>query len=663
MTTDAKAPPYPSAPPTSQPGRKPDREDDENRFYDGVTFASDSYVPWVFGKLRLGKCDTSRMQESGCPVLRNHIPDRLVGAVLTVGKRGGLWRSDWRLPKISGNKDTFDLLDSGVLRGISVGGRLNLDTLVMDNEKYADKLADALFTCDWQIIEESLTGIPADTSATVDRMLAGVLQRDSPAVFDTLISPEGIFTKATPDIQRQVEALFRDHNETISLRKEQAMTTQTEIPPDVLQRAVNEALATEKAQTRITDLEAQVAKLTTEAEAEAARNMEARSEFKKIQFQPQGRVLQLDTWNPRDNAIDLGKILRLTCTDDVGFPPLDRANTSLEESILERVDLEAPGRNTVGRIPFEAIIEQQKQLHIQRNTLAGGAGARPVDINVLGDGGLLLSAFSPILGSMTVRTGLSGGQKLPYWTAQGTAAGGAEGADITIGTWTLEDSELLPVSIATAFEISSSLRAADDGAFEGLVRMGVQGVAGEELVKQVLDGGGSTANEISGLWSKVSTATPDRLHEYGSAQTDFARSDVLTVKNFVALAKSDGSAGSFILSTSLWQLCEGTLRGGDASDRYLLESMGGMMQMDGGMAMVGEMEGRPTYFFQDFAPSGVTDAGLMIKPDRVTVFLWGNSFDLEYVPIMARKEQYKLIVEANIGVIQPDANLAAIRQT
>ena len=663
MTTDAKAPPYSSAPPTSQPGRKPDREDDENRFYNNVTFASDSYVPWIFGKLRLGKCDTSRMQESGCPVLRNHIPDRLVGAVLTVEKRGGLWRSDWRLPKISGNKDTFDLLDSGVLRGISVGGRLNLDTLVMDNEKYADKLADALFTCDWVIVEESLTGIPADTQATVDRMLADVVQRDAPAVFDTLISPEGIFTTATPDLQRKVEALRQTHNAAILRRREEAMTTASQIPPDILEKAVNERLAGDSAVKRLSDLEAANAKLTSDLEAESKRNMEARNEFKKIQFQPQGRVLQLDSWSPRDNAIDLGKILRLTCTDDVGFPPLDRANSTLEESILEQLDLEAPGRNTVGRIPFSAIIEQQKQLMIQRNTLASGGGAIPTNINVLGDGGLLLSAFSPILGSMTVRTGLSGGQKLPYWTAQGAAAGGAEGSDITIGVWTLDDTELFPVALGTAFDISSSLRAADDGSFEGLVRMGVQGVAGEELVSQILNGGGSAANEISGLWSRVSAATPDRVHEYGANQAAFTRSDVLTTKNLVALSKSDGSAGSFILSTSLWQLCEQTLRGGSASDRYLLESMGGMMQMDGGMAMVGEMEGRPTYFFQDFAPSGVVDAGLMIKPDRVTVFLWGNSFNLEYVPVMARKEQYKLEVLANMGVIQPDANLAAIRQT
>ena len=130
----------------------------------------------------------------------------------------------------------------------------------------------------------------------------------------------------------------------------------------------------------------------------------------------------------------------------------------------------------------------------------------------------------------------------------------------------------------------------------------------------------------------------------------------MTVKNLVDLAKTDGLPGVFILGTTLWQLCESTLRGGTASDMYLLEAMEGM-----GMGM-GMMEGRMTYHFRDFAPASVTDGGLFIKADRCTVFLWGNSFLLEEVPVLARKSQFKLVVEANLGVVQPDHNLAGIQQ-
>ena len=38
MATDTKVPPYPSGPPTSQPPRRPDSEDEHNRVYRGVSF-------------------------------------------------------------------------------------------------------------------------------------------------------------------------------------------------------------------------------------------------------------------------------------------------------------------------------------------------------------------------------------------------------------------------------------------------------------------------------------------------------------------------------------------------------------------------------------------------------------------------------------------------
>lgn len=432
------------------------------------------------------------------------------------------------------------------------------------------------------------------------------------------------------------------------------MTTPT-ISPDALERAVNERLAADTASKQLTDLVTRVDKLVTDGEVETKNNMEFRAKVNQVQFGG-ASVLQMSNWGPMDSPLDLGKIIRLTSVDDLGFPPLERSGSSLEESFLEQQALEPAGRSTLARIPFAAIEARERQLQLQRNTVAGGAGARPLNIHILGDGGLLLNAFNPILGAMNVRSGLSGAQKQPYWTAQGSAAGGAEATDITISTWTLDDTELLPVSIGSAFDISSSLRAADDLTFEALVYMSIQAVAGDELVKQVLNGGGPSANEIAGLWGRVSTATPDQVHEYGAAQTDHSRQDILAVKNLVDLQKTDGGPGQFILSTTMWQLCESTLRGGAASDAYLLEAM-----MDGmGMGM---MEGRAAYHYRDFSPAGIVDAGLFAKLQRCTIFLWNNSFLLEEVPVLARKTQYKLVVEAQLSVLQPDYNLSAIRQS
>ena len=175
--------------PGLHPPRKPDEETDEERIYNNVSFASDAYVPWIIGSLRLGKADLSRMRTSGVPVLRSHQPDNLVGAVTRVEKRDGLWRSNWRLPKIPANRDTFDQMDHAVLRGISVGGNLLWETLVIDNPDEAN-IDDVLLTCDWLLVEESLTSIPADVTSGIDRTAAEVLER-SPAIFDTVISGGG----------------------------------------------------------------------------------------------------------------------------------------------------------------------------------------------------------------------------------------------------------------------------------------------------------------------------------------------------------------------------------------------------------------------------------------------------------------------------------------
>ena len=84
MATDTFAPGHPPAPPTSQPPRKPDSETDEERVYRNVSFASTDYIPWILGRLRLGRADLTRMNSSGVPVLRSHDGDSPVGRVTSV---------------------------------------------------------------------------------------------------------------------------------------------------------------------------------------------------------------------------------------------------------------------------------------------------------------------------------------------------------------------------------------------------------------------------------------------------------------------------------------------------------------------------------------------------------------------------------------------------
>ena len=78
MATDSKTPPYPSGPPTSQPPRKPDEEDDERRIYRNVAVCTRDPIPWIIGRLTLGRADTSRLQSSGIPMLLGHVPNEVI---------------------------------------------------------------------------------------------------------------------------------------------------------------------------------------------------------------------------------------------------------------------------------------------------------------------------------------------------------------------------------------------------------------------------------------------------------------------------------------------------------------------------------------------------------------------------------------------------------
>ena len=70
-------------------------------------------------------------------------------------------------------------------------------------------------------------------------------------------------------------------------------------------------------------------------------------------------------WNPTlHQPLNIGRILRLTSEKEMGFPQIDPASSTLEESFLERQELSAPDRSTAARVPFEAIMERTRQRSI-----------------------------------------------------------------------------------------------------------------------------------------------------------------------------------------------------------------------------------------------------------------------------------------------------------
>ena len=277
-------------------------------------------------------------------------------------------------------------------------------------------------------------------------------------------------------------------------------------------------------------------------------------------------------------------------------------------------------------------------------------------IDIVGNGGLLLSSFSPIMSRMDVRFGVEGAQKAPWATAQMTAAAGVEGSDIPVTNLTLNNVEYLPKSIASAYEITSSLRAVDDGVFTTIAMMAINDILMDQVTGQILVGG--STNEIAGLWG--ATGVPN--HDYGAATTDFDREDVVDWFDNVRLAKTDGGMYTAVMGNSLWKLCEKTPRGlaGTSSagftnvDMYLLEMTGEHMGM---------VEGVEAFHYADFAPSSVNEPGLILKANRGVVWFWGDSLTLEWVPQLVRKDVYKMCAEVNMEVFRPAQNVARIKRT
>ena len=408
-------------------------------------------------------------------------------------------------------------------------------------------------------------------------------------------------------------------------------------------------------------------------ESRLVKDFEQRSQrYGKIQFQPGGEVLQMSNWKPGDRLLSVGNFVKLSWRGGMSpdGPTVDRSRTSLEESFLERHqdtvnsqrERHGSALNSIAQIPWAALAERERQEIMLRNsTLASGAAARPLDPTVLGDAGLVVARYAPILARMNVMFGVVGDQKLAVLTAQDAPVPAAEGAEITPGTWTFGGTAKLPKTIPAAFQMTTSLRAIDDGQFETLVRSGIRDVLQNRVVAQVLAGDG-TGNNLSGMWGAATVPNFD----YGASDGDFDRDDVLDVLNSVRLADTDGSAPMMVCGKGLWELMEKKPRATDGTSSagyteiqtFLLDNIG-----YSNAGVMGMVEGAECHYYSDLAPDSVTNPALVFKGDRAVVWFWGDSLALEYVPLTSANYFYRIVAEVNCDFELPASNFARLKQT
>ena len=680
----------------------------------------------------MDKPDLSRVRRDQVKLLVGHNGSNPVGRVTRArhDREAECFRSDFEIPKIDATADARQRIDAGLMRDISVGAKLNWDAITLDNaDDEWESIDDALWTAhQWEYVEMSLTPIPADGSAGMDRADVLDLMREDGEDIIVFDSEYAIITKRTDEKYRprfvQTIEQRRTSPMTTALSAADALenarreaTAKRDVDND--QQAVVNALAkleidTEEHKTTISRLEGELSKATlsltsvaesreTEAtelrgvtdsltkvqakleEAETARqeeiakredeekrNMEYRSKLDKLQFQPGGPVLQLTNWKVGDHLLSLGNIVKLTWqggkTPD--SPTIDPTKVTLEESFLEVRQSEVQkaterhpmSSNTVAEVPFSALAERERQeMMIRNSNLASGAGVRPLDITVLGDAGLILSRYAPILARMDVKMGVVGDQKLSYLSAQGVSVPQTEGAAIVAGTWTVAGTSMQPHTIPAAFQMTTSLRAIDDGTFERIVRSAIFMVLNNGVVKQVLIGTG-IAPEINGIWSKTGVQDIN----YGAGAANFDRDDVLDVMNSVRLSDTDGSMPVMVASKGLWQLMEKTPRGTDGTSsagyteiqKFLLDDI-----QYSNAGVMGMAEGAECHYYSDLVPASVVNGGLVFKGDRAVVWFWGDSLALEYVPQASANYYYKMCAEINADFELPAKNFARIRQT
>ena len=716
----------------------PDEEDDNKQVYKDRVFCTQEYIPWVIGSLRLGdKVDMGRVRRDQVKVLVGHNGQNPIGRVTRArhDRDGACFRSDLEIPKIDVTMDARQRIEAGLMRDISVGAKLNWDAITLDNpDDDWQSMDDIRWTAhEWEVVEESMTPIPADGRAGMDRaeILDLVRENEDIVVFTadsvimakrTVDAVEARFSQMLNERRRGTamttpvsiadtlekekrDALARQaaENDQIALIREMA-TLGASVEE---QRKLNETLQGElrSARTTIEEITQAHATETDEQrgfresfaglqtkhdEAEAARvameekwaaerqeNMEYREKLDRMQFQPAGQVLQLSNWKPGENILSLGNILKLTWKGGMSedSPQIDASAVTLEESFLERRDSDLKAQtthhressNTVAFIPWSAMAERERQeLMVRNSTLTSGAGVRPLDITVLGDAGLVLSRYAPIMARMDVRMGVVGDQRLSYLTAQDAPAPVTEGGAIAAGTWTVEGESKQPRTIPAAFQMTTSLRAIDDGTFEGIVRNAIFLVLNNGVLKQILVGSG-VAPQIPGIWSTTNVVNVD----YGAAQTNFDRQDMLDVLNSVRLSNTDGAAPIMVASRGLWRLAEqtpratatfgpGTTSGGGITDiqRFLLDDI-----MHQNMGVMGMVEGAECFYYDDLAIASINDPGLVFKPDRAVVWFWGDSLNLEYVPQTSANYYYKMVAECNADYQNPAQNFARIKRT
>lgn len=142
-----------------------------------LSFASEVPVVDPWGDSEILRCtaeamNTARFDNGVMPVLFNHKRDEVIGRPTRLWVENGKAYAEIQFDEDEASQRIMKKVESGSLRGVSVGYRVTEWRIVKRGETSADGIQGPAWIAErWEVFEISIVSIPADTSVGVGRSL------------------------------------------------------------------------------------------------------------------------------------------------------------------------------------------------------------------------------------------------------------------------------------------------------------------------------------------------------------------------------------------------------------------------------------------------------------------------------------------------------------
>ena len=275
-------------------------------------------------------------------------------------------------------------------------------------------------------------------------------------------------------------------------------------------------------------------------------------------------------------------------------------------------------------------------------TSAGAATGTVVDI---ARSIMWLTEMDSALEMLTMLPGLQGQWQGFFGNANPVEDWVDEGADITETTPTLTRLQRIPKTLGLFWNISTAQLASADHPIASMIEAGCEQVFRTKWMRAVLSGndvGASFANDanaIDGLTNSGITETG-----FGAALANLDRGDIVDAHTRLLASEVDPSELGWILANSAAGQLEKTLRGGTATDDYILAD--GMVNTNS--------QSYPARRTVHLGKTSENDMMVLVQRSAAVALIWGAGLLFNALQIPGEtKTRYDLQIQGNFAMMNP----------